>query len=75
VAAAVLLSAEPPQGPVDVSGREVINGEQLARLASETLRKTVQFVGLPADTLLEELVAARTPRPRALAKVARRGSG
>jgi len=63
-AAAVLLSEQPPQGIVDVTGAEAISNEKLMELLGEVVGREVPYVGLSEAAYREHLVANGTSQDR-----------
>lgn len=62
VAAAVLLAAEPPPGPLEVTGPESLSFTQLAERLQAALRRPVEHVDPePADWAHEAVVAGMSP--------------
>jgi len=68
-AAAALASETPPIGEIEITGPEVISGEQLTRMVSEITGKTIRFVGLDPDALINDLVAGGMSKARAASRV------
>ncbi len=68
-AAAVVASELPPAGEIEITGPEVIGGEQMTRLVTEITGKPVRFVALDPDALVADLLASGVPKARAISRV------